>query len=132
MTWILGIVLIGIIIGIANKYPKTCAVLAFLLLIAYCRVEKLASPETHIPNVAVEYDNQSKNTTDHSNRFRNNTSTSSALELSTPKPLYIPQSNNVETIKKRVGAVCRDGSTSKATGRGACSHHGGVAYWLYE
>lgn len=32
----------------------------------------------------------------------------------------------------RVGAVCNDGTTTKATGRGACSHHGGVAYWLYE
>ncbi len=30
----------------------------------------------------------------------------------------------------RVGAVCRDGSRSSATGRGACSHHGGVDYWL--
>lgn len=32
----------------------------------------------------------------------------------------------------RVGAVCNDGTTTEATGRGACSHHGGVAYWLYE
>jgi len=29
----------------------------------------------------------------------------------------------------RVGAVCRDGWRSSATGSGACSHHGGVAYW---
>ncbi|GAB5526506.1 MAG: hypothetical protein Roseis2KO_43780 [Roseivirga sp.] len=29
----------------------------------------------------------------------------------------------------RTGAVCRDGSSSKATGRGACSHHGGVSRW---
>lgn len=29
----------------------------------------------------------------------------------------------------RVGAVCNDGSSSSATGRGACSHHGGVQYW---
>ncbi|MBL3657385.1 SH3 domain-containing protein [Fulvivirga sediminis] len=29
----------------------------------------------------------------------------------------------------RVGAVCRDGSSSSATGRGACSHHGGVSRW---
>ncbi len=29
----------------------------------------------------------------------------------------------------RVGAKCCDGSNSKATGRGACSHHGGVKYW---
>jgi hypothetical protein len=31
----------------------------------------------------------------------------------------------------RTGATCNDGSRSNATGRGACSHHGGVAYWLY-
>lgn len=31
----------------------------------------------------------------------------------------------------RTGAICRDGWRSSATGRGACSHHGGVAYWLY-
>ena len=33
---------------------------------------------------------------------------------------------------KRVGAVCNDGSRSSATGSGACSHHGGVDYWIYE
>ncbi len=32
----------------------------------------------------------------------------------------------------RVGAICRDGSRSSATGSGACSHHGGVAQWLYR
>jgi hypothetical protein len=30
----------------------------------------------------------------------------------------------------RIGAICRDGTRSTATGRGACSHHGGVAQWL--
>ena len=34
--------------------------------------------------------------------------------------------------KVRIGAVCNDGTYSTATGRGACSHHGGVAYWVYE
>ena len=33
---------------------------------------------------------------------------------------------------ERVGAVCNDGWKSGATGRGACSHHGGVDYWLYD
>lgn len=37
---------------------------------------------------------------------------------------------NVEKI--RTGAICNDGSYSDATGKGACSHHGGVQYWLYE
>lgn len=34
--------------------------------------------------------------------------------------------------KKRVGAICCDDTKSKATGRGACSHHGGVKYWVYD
>lgn len=32
----------------------------------------------------------------------------------------------------RVGAWCDDGTWSNATGRGACSHHGGVAEWVYK
>lgn len=32
----------------------------------------------------------------------------------------------------RVGAICADGWPSNATGRGACSHHGGVAKWIYD
>lgn len=31
---------------------------------------------------------------------------------------------------KRSGAKCNDGTESTATGSGACSGHGGVAYWL--
>jgi len=31
----------------------------------------------------------------------------------------------------RIGARCRDGWRSSATGSGACSWHGGVAEWLY-
>lgn len=36
-----------------------------------------------------------------------------------------PKSNGYRT-----GAICKDGWRSSATGRGACSHHGGVAYWI--
>ncbi len=32
----------------------------------------------------------------------------------------------------RVGAICKDGTTSTATGSGACSGHGGVSQWLYR
>lgn len=35
------------------------------------------------------------------------------------------------TSGSRTGATCKDGSHSSATGSGACSHHGGVAQWLY-
>ena len=31
----------------------------------------------------------------------------------------------------RKGATCRDGTSSKSTGRGACSGHGGVHKWSY-
>ena len=35
-------------------------------------------------------------------------------------------------MEVRIGAICNDGSRSRATGQGACSHHGGVNYWLVE
>ena len=31
-----------------------------------------------------------------------------------------------------IGATCNDGTTSSATGSGACSSHGGVATWTCE
>jgi antitoxin component YwqK of YwqJK toxin-antitoxin module len=37
-----------------------------------------------------------------------------------------------EFIQYRIGAICNDGSRSYSTGRGTCSHHGGVNYWLLE
>ena len=37
----------------------------------------------------------------------------------------------VSSFYPRSGATCSDGSSSLATGRGACSHHGGVAKWKY-
>jgi hypothetical protein len=37
-----------------------------------------------------------------------------------------------KTEKHRIGAICSDGTNSSATGRGACSWHGGVEEWLYE
>lgn len=46
--------------------------------------------------------------------------------------------NKINPIKKRIAYYvtrCCDGSTSNATGRGACSHHGGVCDWndpVYE
>ena len=48
--------------------------------------------------------------------------------IRTPKPAPQP----VQQQHYRVGAICRDGWRSYATGRGACSHHGGVSEWLYE
>jgi len=46
------------------------------------------------------------------------------------RPTYKRKSNFREKV--RVGAVCNDGTISQAIGSGACSYHGGVAYWLYE
>jgi len=31
----------------------------------------------------------------------------------------------------RIGAICDDGWHSHSTGRGTCSHHGGVHHWLF-
>lgn len=43
---------------------------------------------------------------------------------------YLKKGKAVVSVSEyRVGAVCKDGTSSTATGRGACSHHGGVSYW---
>jgi len=38
----------------------------------------------------------------------------------------------LQSGRHRVGAVCNDGTTSSATGSGACSHHGDVSCWQYS
>jgi hypothetical protein len=40
--------------------------------------------------------------------------------------------NTYLSTGKRIGCICRDGTRSYATGRGACSHHGGVDHWIYK
>lgn len=50
-----------------------------------------------------------------------------AQSYTAPSPTYSPPAQS----NVRVGATCNDGSHSNATGSGACSHHGGVAVWLY-
>ena len=34
--------------------------------------------------------------------------------------------------RKKIGANCRDGTSSSSTGSGTCSHHNGVSSWKYE
>ena len=48
-----------------------------------------------------------------------------------PAPQPVAQPTADPRTGQRRGAICRDDTTSGATGRGACSHHGGVAQWLY-
>lgn len=45
---------------------------------------------------------------------------------------YNGEKEKYNWISERVGAICYDGHRSYATGRGACSHHGGVSYWLND
>lgn len=54
--------------------------------------------------------------------------------ITPPIPPYRPPYNPGPPIYNpyhRVGAICLDGTRSFAIGRGACSFHGGVKYWLY-
>jgi hypothetical protein len=48
-----------------------------------------------------------------------------------PEPAPTTEPAPAQPTGGRIGAVCRDGTRSSATGRGACSHHGGVDHWLY-
>lgn len=49
-----------------------------------------------------------------------------------PTTRYVPRTTTraPQSSGYRTGAICRDGWRSSATGRGACSHHGGVNYWI--
>jgi len=54
----------------------------------------------------------------------------------TPAPAIQPTAQPAAPVSnpnsgQRRGAICRDGWQSTATGRGACSHHGGVDHWLH-
>jgi uncharacterized lipoprotein YehR (DUF1307 family) len=53
-------------------------------------------------------------------------------EKNSPHYTYKKKKSNYQASSIRVGAKCCDGTTSSATGRGACSHHGGVCEWLYQ
>jgi len=46
--------------------------------------------------------------------------------------LAIFSTATITGMRVRVGALCKDGTGSTATGRGACSHHGGVSCWRYS
>ena len=48
-----------------------------------------------------------------------------------PRPAA-PKLLATEGTPVRVGATCKDGTHSNATGQGACSWHGGVRVWLYD
>jgi hypothetical protein len=37
-----------------------------------------------------------------------------------------------QPARHRIGATCKDGTNSTATGSGACSHHHGVSCWQYS
>ena len=50
------------------------------------------------------------------------------LSLSLSRTVSTP----IPTPRQRVGATCRDGTSSQATGSGACSSHGGVLCWRYS
>lgn len=52
-------------------------------------------------------------------------------EFSEPGPETTTETRTTTTTH-RIGAICRDGWRSSATGSGACSWHGGVARWLQE
>jgi len=62
----------------------------------------------------------------------NNTANNNLKNTETNTTPAYKQKKETQTYKVRVGAICCDGSRSYATGRGACSHHGGVCKWLYQ
>jgi hypothetical protein len=59
-------------------------------------------------------------------------STPRIIDGLTPVETLTTKIHDRSKYEYRIGATCSDGWHSNATGRGACSHHGGVAKWIYE
>ena len=49
-----------------------------------------------------------------------------------PSPAPAPAPAPAPPSRTRTGATCKDGTSSTATGSGACSSHGGVQCWKYS
>jgi hypothetical protein len=134
MIWIFRLIALAILIAIIRNWPKTSFVIAICIGLIWInsdekQVDKV--PKNEIENVQnLNYSNNAKtksNSNWQNNSFQSNTNNTNYKPSKSNTNTY-----NYENVKVRVGAVCRDGTTSTATGRGACSHHGGVDYWLYE
>ncbi|MCM4171832.1 hypothetical protein DHD32_10090 [Arenibacter sp. TNZ] len=135
MTLVGGIILLGIVIGIARAYPKTSILIAFVLIIFYLKSdgEPTLKKQTNISKAIENSSSSSCIQENPGNYYWPNTleNKSKSDYLQTPS-IKTSSKTKINNVKVRIGSVCNDGSTSRATGRGACSHHGGVDYWLYE
>lgn len=133
MTLVGGIILLGIVIGVARTFPKTSILIAVILLVIYVKRDSECATKKKTNNTELIQNSSSSNRDKENpgNYYRPNTLERKSDYNYRPS---ITTSNKIKTnnLKTRIGAVCNDGTTSRATGRGACSHHGGVDYWLYE
>ena len=133
MTLVGGIILLGIVIGAARTFPKTSILIAVILLVVYVNRDSESAPKKKTNNTELIQNSSSSNRVKEnpSNYYMPNTLERKGDYNYRPS-ITTPNKIKTNNLKTRIGAVCKDGTTSRATGRGACSHHGGVSYWLYE
>lgn len=104
------------------------------------RVEEFKKPNDSNTDIHFKNQNTFKNNNRNSNNIFNNSNSRINTDQNTFKynnqnsnNIYNNSNSRINTdIKIRVGAICNDGWVSSSTGRGTCSGHGGVSYWLYE
>jgi len=139
MIWVTRIILLAILVAIIRNWPKTSFVIAICIGLIYInsdekQVDKVENNK--IENVQnLNYSNNAEiksNSNWQNSSYKSNTNRTNYNYEQSKTNTNSYNNYNSENTKVRIGAVCRDGTTSTATGRGACSHHGGVDYWLYE
>jgi hypothetical protein len=110
--------------------------LTVLLIVLACGNTKQKDSSINKKEETVNTQKEKGNT--KSDSYSDSTSKDSNLKKKKKKDSYNNFKDNstsqVETYKPRyrIGAICCDGTRSSATGKGACSHHGGVCQWLYS
>ena len=136
MVWIARIIFGIFLLIFIKKRPNLSILLGIGLLIIYLNDDTVSKTDVK-DNIQIEQNTSQIQQKNHLNSLKLN----SSREIQSYKRfseerverINYEQSGTIKEINKvRVGAVCNDGTTSRATGRGACSHHGGVSYWLYE
>lgn len=95
--------------------------------------KKLALIEKNEVKTKLEKTEKELRTAENENRNLKNRNNKSEKDFwseipKIPKEKPKPKSQG----RYRIGAICCDGTRSYATGRGACSWHGGVCEWLYS
>jgi len=130
MIWVLKLFFIWLLIETIKKSPKLSTAVVIACFFVYSNENTENINNSHTVETVKKQENLylKKSEIDLYKKDDYN----EILRLEAKESALSKKKKQQNKSSYRIGAICRDGSRSNATGSGACSHHGGVDYWLYE